>query len=70
MLFADDTNLFAEGKDPAELFGRVNAGLGELDWWFRCIMLTLNLKKKVHVFLGAERAGGATGVLRIGGERG
>ena len=26
VLFADDTNLFAEGKDPAELYGRVNAG--------------------------------------------
>ena len=31
VLFADDTNIFAEGKDPAELFGRVNRGLGELN---------------------------------------
>ena len=31
VLFADDTNLFAEGKDPAELYGRINVGLGELD---------------------------------------
>ena len=28
VLFADDTNIFADGKDPAELFGRVNRGLG------------------------------------------
>ena len=36
VLFADDTNIFAQGKDPAELFGRVNRGLGELSRWFRC----------------------------------
>ena len=27
VLFADDTNIFAEGSDPTELFGRVNRGL-------------------------------------------
>ena len=59
VLFADDTNLFAEGKDPDELYGRVNVGLGELDRWFRCNMLTLNLKKTEYMyFLGV---GGATG---------
>ena len=58
----EDTNLFAEGKDPAELYWRVNVGLGDLDRWFRCNMLTLNLKKdRVCVFLGAKGAGGATG---------
>ena len=35
VLFADDTNIFAEGRDPVELFGRVNGGLVELDRWFR-----------------------------------
>ena len=30
VLFADDTNIFAEGGDPAGLFGRVNRELGEL----------------------------------------
>ena len=35
VLFADDTNIFAEGADPAELFGRVNGGLRELSRWFR-----------------------------------
>ena len=28
VLFADDTNIFAEGRDPVELFGRVNGALG------------------------------------------
>jgi hypothetical protein len=35
VLFADDMNLFAEGGDPVELFGKVNRGLGELGRWFR-----------------------------------
>ena len=34
VLFADDTNIFEEGKDPAELFGWVNGGLAELSRWF------------------------------------
>jgi hypothetical protein len=45
VLFADNTNLFAEGGDPVELFGKVNRGLGELGQWLRCNGLTLNLKK-------------------------
>jgi hypothetical protein len=44
-LFTDDTNLFAEEKDPVKLFENVNRGLGELGRWFRCNRLTLNLKK-------------------------
>jgi hypothetical protein len=44
VLFEDDTNLFAEGQEPAELFGRVNGGLSELGRWFRYNRLTLNLK--------------------------
>ena len=35
VLFADDTNIFAEGRDPIELFWRVNGALGELNRWFR-----------------------------------
>ena len=31
VLFADDTNIFAEGRDPVELFGRVNGAQGELN---------------------------------------
>ena len=50
VLFADDTNIFAEGRDPAELFGRVSRGLGVLDRWFRCNRLTLNLKKTEYVY--------------------
>ena len=59
MLFVEGTNLFADGKDPAELYGRVNVALGELEKWFRCNMLTLYLKKTVCVFLRGAR--GTTG---------
>ena len=70
VLFVDDTNIFAEGRDPAELFGRVNRGLAELSRWFRCNRLTLNLKKTEYVYFGAGPGGGwvPPGGLTIGGE--
>ena len=70
VLFADDTNIFAQGRDPAELFGRVNRGLGELSRWFRCNRLTLNLKKTEYVYFGAGPGGcyEPPGGLEIGGE--
>jgi hypothetical protein len=36
VLFTDDTNPFAEGSDPVELFDRVNRELADIDSWFRC----------------------------------
>jgi hypothetical protein len=53
--FADDTNLFAEGEDPVELFGKVNRGLGELGRWVSCNRLTLNLKKTEYVYFSRTR---------------
>ena len=70
VLFADDTNIFAQGGDTAELFGRVNRGLEQLSRWFRCNRLTLNLKKTEYVYF--SRPGGRdipTGGLEIGGEQ-
>ena len=70
VLFADDTNIFAEGKDPAELFARVNRGLGELSRWFRCNRLTLNLKKTEYVYFGGPGGRRDTpGHLEVGGEQ-
>ena len=69
VLFADDTNIFAEGRDTAELFGRVNAGLGELSRWFRCNRLTLNLKKTEYVYFRGPKGGEIPpGGLEVGGE--
>ena len=58
VLFADDTNIFAEGSNPAELFGRVNRGLDELSRWFRCNRLTLNLKKTENVYFAGPQGHG------------
>ena len=70
VLFADDTNIFAEGKDPAELYGRVNKGLAELSKWFRCNRLTLNLKKTEYVYFGGPGGRRDTpGHLEVGGEQ-
>ena len=69
VLFADDTNIFAKGKDPEELFNKVNRGLISLNKWFRLNKLTLNLKKTEYVYFGG--AGGRVvppGGLRIGTE--
>ena len=70
VLFADDTNIFAEGRDPAELFGRVNGGLRELGEWFRCNRLTLNLKKTEYVYFRGPGGGEVpVGGLEVGGEQ-
>ena len=50
MLFADDTNIFAEDRNAGALFSKVNQGLQGLSTWFRCNRLTLNLKKTAYVF--------------------
>ena len=69
VLFADDTNIFAQGRDAAELFGRVNRGLAELSRWFRCNRLTLNLKKTEYVYFGRPGRDPPPGGLEIGGEQ-
>ena len=56
VLFADDTNIFAEGRDPVELFGRVNGGLGELDRWFRCNSAIVHVQKRLPRSLNLEIA--------------
>jgi hypothetical protein len=70
VLFADDTNLYAEGPDPAGLFERVNRGLGDLGRWFRCNRFTLNLKKTEYVyFAGARPPEVPSGGLMFEGEQ-
>ena len=55
VLFADDTNLYAEDDDLERLFGRVNRGLEALGRWFRCNRLTLNLKKTEFIYFGGPK---------------
>ena len=69
VLFADDTNVFAEASDPLELFKKVNEGFQKLSIWFRCNKLTLNLKKTEYVYFSGPRGGPAPHeAIRIGEE--
>ena len=56
ILFADDTSVFAEGKDPAQLVSQLNQELEELSKWFRCNRLTLNLKKTEFLYFHGPKA--------------
>ena len=69
VLFADDSNFYAEDDDLSRLFARVNKGLEALGRWFKCNKLTLNLKKTEFIFFGGPR-GQDLGNLRltVGGE--
>ena len=70
VLFADDTNIFAQDPDPEGLFAKVNRGLGGLGEWFKCNRLTLNIKKTEYVYFGGPGKGGAPGSgLWVGGEQ-
>ena len=69
VLFADDTNIFAQDRDPGALFDKVNRGLGGLVGWFRANRLTLNLKKTEYVYFGGPRGDGMGDLgLWVGGE--
>ena len=69
VLFADDTNIFAKSSQPSELFRKVNRGLEELNKWFKCNRLTLNLKKTEYIYFGGPGTKGLTNEgLEIGGE--
>ena len=70
VLFADDTNIFAQDKDPIELYRKANIGLDELNRWFRCNKLTLNLKKTEYMlFAGPKYRTLTEQTLKIGGEQ-
>ena len=69
VLFADDTNIFAQAGEPRSLFTKVNQGLNGLSEWFRCNKLTLNLKKTEYVYFGGPRGSNPEGLsLIVGGE--
>ena len=68
VLFADDTNLFAEAGDPDSLVTRVNGELAKLEVWFRCNRLTLNLKKTEFVYFSVPGGrGNLPGQVEVGG---
>ena len=69
VLFADDTNIFAEGKNQDELINRVNEGLEALSKWFKRNKLTLNLKKTEYIYFQCPKSKlPLEQGLKIGGE--
>ena len=69
VLFADDTNIYAEDDDLGRLFEKVNRGLEALGRWFKCNRLTLNLKKTEFIFFGGPKGQDLGNLkLTVGGE--
>ena len=69
VLFADDTNIFAQDREAEALFTKVNQGLQSLGTWFRSNKLTLNLKKTEYVYFGGPRVRSVEGLrLSVGEE--
>ena len=68
VLFADDTNIFAQAGEPGSLFTKVNEGLKGLSDWFRCNKLTLNLKKTEYVYFGGPKGRDPEGLSLLVGE--
>ena len=69
ILFADDTNLFASGKDKRALFRGVNFELGKLSDWFAHKRLTLNYSKTEFVDFSKLASNTSVGnyVLKVDG---
>ena len=57
ILFADDTNLFASGKDKDLLLRGLKLGLTKLSDWFAYNRLTLNYSKTEFVRFGKPNVG-------------
>ena len=54
ILFADDTNIFATGKNLTELTNMLNTELAKINQWIQCNRLSLNTKKKkLHDYGGS-----------------
>jgi hypothetical protein len=55
LLFADDTNVFINGKDIDVLMKNMNIELGKLIVWLQCNRLSLNIKKKHFMIFKSKR---------------
>ena len=57
ILFADDTNIFASGKDREVLLRGLNSELGKLSDWFAHTRLTLNHGKTEFINFSKPKLG-------------
>ena len=53
-LFADDTNVFLNGRDPDELVKIMNGELLNIVGWLDCYRLSLNVSKTLFILLRSE----------------
>ena len=50
ILFADDSNLFLNGRDPADIEAKLNNELAQIAEWLKVNKLALNIdKNSMHV---------------------
>jgi len=52
IMFADDTNIFAKGKDIDNLVNNINYELEHISKWFGANLLSLNIKKTNYILFG------------------
>ena len=50
-LFADDTNIFYNGTDHADITGKIQSDINRLDLWLRNNKLTVNLAKCNYIII-------------------
>src|SRR5579872_2155198 len=48
-LFADDSNLFVEAPSIYDLFIKANEACSQINTWFTCNLLTVNLTKSLYI---------------------
>lgn len=56
IMFADDTNIFARGKNTSELVSNLNNELKKVSHWFSANLLSLNVKKTSYIIFGYKRS--------------
>ena len=55
ILFADDTNIFATGKNLTELTNMLNTELAKINQWIQCNRLSLNIEKTNYMIMADPR---------------
>jgi len=55
IMFADDTNMFINGKNLNNLISTVNSELKTITHWFCANLLSLNIKKTNYIFFGNKK---------------
>lgn len=56
IMFADDTNIFAKGKDIDNLVNNINYELEHISKWFGANLLSLNVKKTNYIIFGNKNS--------------